>query len=337
MKGSAPRTAAFAGCVLASLIGPASPLFGQDPGDPLPPRRGPLEVREEFLPALPRLTLAARAADALPSGRTLVRLDLDWGSDFAGRAGYFIDGEHRTLALSARRGVGRGLTAGARLPLRYRGGGVLDALIDAVHGLGFPDGGRSLAPRGQLVLAARGPDGSLIEWQGEAGTGLGKLELEAQWSPRADAATGAARFALAGRVALPTGTGAFAGGGVEGALQVLGAAPLGRRVDLHAGLGGVVADQASFEGLTYERVRGYGFVALEWRVGRAWSLLAQADGASRLLTGIDTYPGLQSYLRLGVKRDVGRDWVLEGGFSENITEQQATTDAGFWLGASRRF
>jgi len=328
---------AGAGCALVFLLTLPSSLLAQASGAPGPPRRGPLEVREEFLPALPRLTLPARASDALPTGQTLLRFDIDWGSDFAGRPGYFIDGEHRTLGLSLRRGVARGLTAGFRLPLRYRGGGILDGLIDAVHSLGLPDGGRSLVPRGQLVVEARALDGRPVEWQGGSGTGLGKLELEAQWSPRADRTSGEARFALAGRVALPTGTGSFAGGGVEGALQLLGGAALGRRVDLHAGLGGVLADQLSFEGLIYERVRAYAFVALEWRVGQRWSLLAQADGASRLLTGIDTYPGIQSYLRLGAKRDVGGSWTLEAGFSENITEQQATTDAGFWFGASRRF
>lgn len=331
--GRARRTLRVAAAAGLWLLAPAAAARAQSSS--LPPARGPLEAREEFLPALPRLTLPARAADTLPVGRSLLRLDVDWGSDFAHRRGYLFDGEHSTLALSWRRGLARQLSLGLRLPLRYRGGGVLDGLIDAVHSLGLPDGGRGRVPRNQLTVLAFAPGGAPLQWQGRQGTGLGKLEIEAHWSPRA-AASGAAGFALAGRVALPTGTGVFAGGGVETAVQLLAGVALGRRARLHAGLGGVLSDR-SFEGLRYERLRAYLFAGLEWQLGQRWSLLLQADGASRLLEQVEDYPGFQSYVRLGAKRDVGRGWRLEAGVSENVTEQQATTDFGLWLGVSRRF
>jgi len=326
------------GCALAALLVLAWPPCVRA-GDPAEnPRRGPLEMREEFLPVLPRLALPARAAAVLPARRTLLRLDFDWGNDFASRGVYLFDGEHRTLALSLRRGLGHGLEVGLRVPLHYRGGGLLDGIIEGFHSaLDLPNGGRSRLPRDQLLVFAKSLDGDPLHWQGRPGTGLGNVEVEGVWASDAGRAAGAWSWGVLGRLALPTASGGFPSGGVEAGLQLLGRRALGGRVDLHAGLGGTLAEQTEVEGLPYERARGYLFVGLEWRVGRTWSLLAQADGAGRLLRDVEGWPGIQSYLRLGAKHDLGTRWRLEAAFTENITEQQATTDFGIWLGVARRF
>src|SRR5262245_57291277 len=101
-----------------------------------PERRGPFEAREGYLLAQRRLALSPLSPDPLTRGDWQLRLDLDWGNDFARRLrGYMIDGEHRALALSVRRGVTGSLTLGARLPLLWRGGGSLDGVADWIHGL----------------------------------------------------------------------------------------------------------------------------------------------------------------------------------------------------------
>ena len=46
---------------------------------------------------------------------------------------------------------------------------------------------------------------------------------------------------------------------------------------------------------------------------------------------------MQSYLRMGAKVDLARRWRLEAGFTENLEDQQATTDFGIFAGIVRRF
>lgn len=300
-------------------------------------RRGPFEAREGFLLAQRRLTLPALSPDPLARGETRVRLDLDWGNDFARRLGrYFIDGEHRSLALTLRRGVTRALTLGARLPLVWRGGGFLDRFADWIHKVGFPDNGRTFFPRDRLWVGAVAESGEAIVWGGGPGAGLGKLELEVKLAPlRAD--TSRASLALVGRTALPTGTGYFRGGGIEGGGQLVSAVALGERWDAYAGAGLTFAGERAAEGFEYPRSRPFGHLGLEWRFARRWSALAQIDGGGRLLTNVQDYPGMQSYLRLGLKWDVGERTRLEGAFTENLKNQQATTDFAVYMAVARRF
>ncbi len=301
-------------------------------------RRGPFEVRESFLFAQPRLSLPVVSADAIGRGRSTLRLDLDWGNDFARRLGsYFIDGEHRSLAVTARHGLGESWSVGVRLPVLWRGGGFLDGFADAVHKVGFPDNGRPAFPRNQLWVEARDAAGTQRAWSGYAGSGLGRLELEAALTPwRRPASRLAVGFS--GRVALPTATKAFAAAaGTETGLQALVAHGLGERFDFYAGAGVALGGSMEQEGFQYASQRVFGYLAFEWRFARGWSALAQVDGGSRLLEDVERYPGIQSYLRLGFKRDLGARTILEGGFSENIASQQATTDFGVVLGVRRRF
>jgi hypothetical protein len=302
----------------------------------LPARRGPFEAREEWLLAQPRLTLPALSPDPLGRGARLLRLDFDWGNDF-GRGGtrYFVDGEHRALAVTLGLGLTDSLSLGARVPLLWRGGGFLDRFADAIHTLGFPDNGRPLFPRDRLSVAAIDAQGRAIAWTG-SGAGLGKLELEAKLTPLRPLASRTA-FAVAGRVALPTGSGEFAGGGADAGLQALLALGIGERFDLYLGAGATFAGERRSQGFEYRRTRPFGHIALEWRFARLWSALAQADGGGRLLTNVPGYPGLQSYLRLGFKHDFGARTRAEAAFTENMKKQQATTDFGLYIALRRRF
>lgn len=301
-------------------------------------RRGPFEVRENFLFSQPRLNLPVVSPDPVGRGRSTLRLDLDWGNDFARRIdSYFIDGEHRSFAVTARHGLGESWSVGVRLPVLWRGGGFLDRFADAVHKLGFPDNGRPAFPRNQLSVAGRDAAGTPRTWSGSAGSGLGKLELETALTPwRRPSSRLAVGFS--GRIALPTATKAFSSAvGTETGLQALAAHGLGERFDVYAGVGMVRDAPAEQDGFQYASKRVFGHLAFEWRFARGWSALAQIDGGSRLLEDVKRYPGIQSYLRLGFKRALGARTVLEGGFSENIKSQQATTDFGIILGVKRRF
>jgi uncharacterized protein DUF3187 len=308
-------------------------------------RRGPLPSRDEWLLAQPMLTLPAAAPDPLGRRETELRLDGDWGSDFGwdgrfdatGAPTYLVDGEHRSLSLTVRHGVGAGITVGIRVPLLWRGPGKLDGVIDWWHRtLHFPDGGRSQFPDDRLRVVGRDRERP-IAWTGGEGAGLGNVELEAQdlLTGRDDA--GRWRIALALRVAVPTATGTYSGTGSGLGLQALAAHPLGSRVDVYLGAGAAFDTDDRFEGIAYERVRPQGFLALEARVTRGWSAIAQLDAAAGLVTNVDGYPGGTLYLRIGSKFGLGRAWMLEAGFTEGLIHQIAATDFGVMAAVARRF
>src|SRR5262245_52781174 len=136
---------------IAGAEGPAAEE--QSPAEKIAeePRRGPLEIHDEFLLAQPRLTLPAVSPDTLGRGETTVRGSFLWGNSFGwvqDQAGetpairdFLIDGESRTFDLTVTTGLLDDLDLGIRVPVRWRGGGVTDSIIDDFHeatkGLGF--------------------------------------------------------------------------------------------------------------------------------------------------------------------------------------------------------
>jgi hypothetical protein len=312
--------AALAACCLARTASAQSPS-----------RRGPLDVREEWLLAQQRLTLPAVSPDPLARGASDFRVAADWGSDWGirgpeGDLAYLVDGEHRTLSVEARRGLTGRLTLGVRVPLHWRGPGVLDGVIDWWHRLsGLPDNDRFLYPTGRFRVEGRDREGRPLAFTGRPGSGLGNLEASALLSLRADPDGKA--VALVGRIDLPTGSGPYASAGAHGGLQLVAAWPLARGLDLYQGLGATLASEEARDGIDYEPLRAHGFLVLEWRPARRLSLLAEANGSSRLVTNVVGYKPFQLHLRIGAKVDLGPRTRVEGGFVEGLSVQN-TTDFG---------
>jgi hypothetical protein len=142
---------------------------------------------------------------------------------------------------------------------------------------------------------------------------------------------------LIGRAGLPTGTGPFATGSVDLGLQLVAAKQLHRRWDLYAGVGGTWYSEKKIRGFRYEPLRAYGFLAVEWRPLRRWSVLVQSDMSTRLVDNVQDYPGFQWYLHVGAKYDLAPDTRLYLGFTENLVDQQSTVDIGIWAGLESRF
>jgi hypothetical protein len=321
--------------------GPAptpSPAVAEPVPSPPPLRRGPAEIRDEQVLAQSRLTLPALSPDTLGSGVSEVRAAFLWSNSFGWtqdvpgehpqERDFLVDGETATVDVTYRRGLSENVDVGGRLPLRWRGGGILDGLIDWYHDLvglrGRHDGDRPLFLRDAFRVEGSSTGGRPFSWDADTGFGLGNVELETRWrflrSP--DGLTAA----LAGRVGLPTGTRPFDGNGVSFGLQALGARRLGRAFDVFFGLGATVESAEEVRGVGYEPVRGHGFLAFEWRLGRSWSLVAETDAGTRLIRDIERYPGGHWIVNVGAKVDLSRRTRLELGFTENLMNQISTTD-----------
>ena len=127
---------AWSGLLFAQTAAPAD---GRGPEA----RRGPIEIYDDHVLAQGRLTLPAVAPTPLPAGTWTVDVSLLWSNTFSwtqdvrgeepGDRRFLMDGETQTVAATLRRGVGRNLDLGLRIPFQHRGGGTLDPFIDVWH------------------------------------------------------------------------------------------------------------------------------------------------------------------------------------------------------------
>jgi hypothetical protein len=326
--------------LLAFALLATTPAFAQS-GDV---RRGPTEIRDEQLLAQPRLTLPAVSPDTLPARRWSVTVSgllsnsFSWDQSESGEhpelRRYLIDGEALSGDLTVRRGLTDALEVGVRVPLRSRGGGVLDAAIDWWHELlNLPDGDRPDFERDAYRVEGLTRAEAPFAWP-HSGTGLGNVEVEARY--RVFEGEGDTSLALVTRAALPTTSGPYGGHGFGGGAQLVLAKRLGERFDLYAGAGATAQDGGPVEDIAFETVRAHGFLAIEWRPWRSVSLVAETNAASRLASDILHYPGTHWMLNVSGRFDLGRRTRLDLGFTENIASQQTTTDVALYAALGLR-
>jgi hypothetical protein len=325
--------------LLLCAVAPSAAALAQEAADAdpsRPPRRGPAEVRDEQLLAQPRLTLPAVSPETIGRGVWQVRISALWSNSFAWTQDqpgedptdrrFLIDGEAFTLDATIRRGLGRNVDVAARVPFRWRGGGVLDRFIDTWHRIfHLPNSNRPDFRRDAFRIEGLTTAGASFSLNDSQGGGLGDTEVQARWR-FLDGGSNRPSAAAVLRASLPTATGPFAGAGIGGATQVVLDAPLGTSWDLYLGAGLIVQDPGPVQGIEYATTRFDGFAAFEWRPGRRVSLVAETSAASRLVENIDSYPGLHWIVNVVGRMDITRHARFDVGFTENIKAQQATTD-----------
>ena len=308
--------------------------------------RGPAPIRDEHVLAQPRLTLPAVSTATTPAGRWTWTAAVLWSNSFSwdqdrpgeapGLRRYLIDAETLTLDATLRRGLRRDLDVALRVPFRWRGGGVMDPMIDWWHRVGgFPDGDRPDFRRDAFRVQGLTTDGSAWSWTPYAGSGLGDVELEARWRAL-DGGASAPSLAWIARASLPTGTGPFAGNGLGAGVQLVLSSPLGRRFALHAGAGGTAQDSGPVRGVAYRPARAHGFFAIEWMAARRLSLVVETDAATRLVRNVEHYPGTHWILNAAARIDLGAHRRLDLGFTENLIDQGSTTDFALHAAVSLR-
>jgi hypothetical protein len=313
---------------------------------PAEPPRGPIEIRDGQLLAQPRLTLPAVSPWTTPSGRWAVSVSglwansFSWTQDVAGETPedrrFLIDGEALVLDATVRRGVGRNVDVGLRLPLQWRGGGALDGVIDWWHRvLDVPDGDRGLFLKDAFRIQGKTEEGGTFNWDDSQGVGLGDLEAEGRWR-LAEGGREGASVALVGRLSLPTGTGPFEGNGVGAGGQLVVGVPLGEDFDAYTGVGVTVQEEGPVRGVRYSPARAHGFLALEWRPGRRLSLVVETNAASRLVENVDSYPGTHWIVNVTGRIDLSQRVRLDLGFTENLKSMLTTTDFALYFGLGFR-
>jgi hypothetical protein len=327
-----------------SLAAVAAGLADDSPA--LAPSDGPVEIRDEHVLAQGRLTLPPIAPDTLARGDWSFRVGLLWCNSFAWTQDvpgehpkdrrFLIDGETRTLDLVVARGIGRNVQVGVRLPLRWRGGGSLDGLIDGWHrAFGLPNGNRPAFLENAFRVEGVTREFTSFSWNDAQGTGLGNLELEGRWRVH-DGGPRGWRTAVAARVALPTGTGPFGDDQAGLGVQLVAAKRLAGRLDLFIGGGGLVQGSGPVRGIAYEPWRGHVFLVLDLRLFGGFHVLAETDAATRLIRDIDLYPGMHWITNVSGRVPLSSRARFEFGFTENFKNQMSTTDFGLHFGLALR-
>lgn len=312
------------------------------------PRRGPVEVRDPFLLAQPRLTLPATSPDTLGCGVTSLRAQFTsgnsfgWGQSESGETPadrqFLVDGESRTFEVLAMHGVTPDLDLGLRVPLHWRGAGWSDPLIDAFHELtsfATLDNMRGDFRENSFRIEGRTYGGDVFNANDDTGTGLGDIEAIGRWRFK-DGGRDGTSLAVVGRVTLPTGTGPFDAGGFGAGLQVVGARRVAPKLDVFAGVGGTWYSDTRDMGFTYEALRGQIFAAVEWRPFRTWSLVYEMDYTTALVDDVVRFHPQHFIMNLAAKVDVRPDTRLELGFIENFIHQQSTVDIAIYVGVEFR-
>jgi hypothetical protein len=302
---------------------------------------GPEEIRDEHLFAQPRLTLPPVSPHLNGAGRWTLRIaalcsnSFSWRQDAPGEQPavrqYLIDGEALSLDATVRRGLTRDLDVGLRIPVRSRGGGMLDGMIDAWHGFfHLPDDHRPEFRRDAFRMEGVTQDERPFSWTHRSGWGLGDAELETRWRLR-DGGRSGASVAVVARVSLPTGSGPFAGNGAGAGAQLVTSLPLDAHAWLYAGVGTTLQGRGPVAGVAYAPQRIHGFLAVEWRPWRRFSFVAETDAASRLVTNVEGYPGIHWILNVTGRIQLDRRSRIDLGFTENVMDQRSTTDFGLHL------
>ena len=264
-----------------------------------------------------------------------------WEQDVPGEdpshRSFLVDGETLTLDATVSRGLRRNLDVALRVPVRWRGGGVMDGMIDAWHSaFGFPDGGRPYFPRDVFQVEGTTTQGGTFSWTDQAGTGLGAVELATRWR-FVDAQRGST-FSRARRPRLPAhGERPLPGPRRPGpAPSSSSRRPSPGRSTSTPGSARRRRAAAPWAASSTRHCAGHGFVALEWRPWRGVSLVAETDAASRLVANIERYPGTHWMLNVTGRVDLGRRTRLDLGFTENIKNQLSTTDFALYTALALR-
>jgi hypothetical protein len=297
-----------------------------------------VEIRDEHVLAQGRLTLPAVAPEPVAEGRWVVHAawfesnSFSWAQDRPGESPrvrrFLVDGETATLALGLDRGLGPDLDAGLRLPVRWRGGGWMDVVIDTWHRWGgLPDGDRPAFRRDAFRVEGRTAAGRPFSWNAAHGAGLGLPEAVLRWR-LVDRDRDPWSVALVLRAQLPLGTGPYADDGAAGGAQLVAAHRLAGPLDLVVGAGATAQDPGPVRGIRYVPARGQAFLALEWRLSRGFALSGRTDYATRLVDDVDGYPGRHWTGHLTGRIALGERHALDLGFTENFIDQMSTTDFG---------
>jgi hypothetical protein len=291
---------------------------------------------------------AESSASVAPSGRLIVGLSQDIGSEYAVSKAtgeqITLDGESYRWTLSARYGLNETFEAGIDIPYILYGGGFLDGFIVDWHNtFGLPQGGRDTAPKDRLSYRYRknGVDKLVM---GQAGSGIGDISLSAGmklYDERAVTAHDALALRLS--VKLPTGDSSSlrGSGSTDVALSMCGSMNSFTEwgsLGLFGSVGGLAMTKGNVLADQQNNLAGFGTLGLGWGPTDWISFKVQFNAHTALYHGssLDELSKTALMLVVGGALRLPDGYLLDIGVSEDLAVTTAP-DVAFHLGLSKQF
>ncbi len=253
-----------------------------------------------------------------------------WAAANPGQTFLFADTETTRLDLTWLQPIDRRWGFQLDLPLLGHHGGVFDDVIAGFHQMfNYPDLGRPYAPvnRTQLMVAS----GAETRFHGGPfAPSLGDIVVTGLHAPVRENARDPAVM-LSAAVKLPTGAASrFAGSGSwDWSLGLHLARTWG---DFRGTFSGGHAWHGPWRGLRSVPIRNTfdAQLGLEWSISDNWAVVAQVARREQALATADRRTfGRPAYnLGTGFRWRPRATWLMEGGFFENLTEDQNSYDVG---------
>ncbi len=254
---------------------------------------GPLSVRNQHPAQSVVMQLEPDGARAVPADQTRLRMDLAYTSLFLAGSGngnsFRMDGETARFAWKALYGLGGGVEVGIEFPIGHASGGFLDDFVIDWHDtFGFPDQGRTNAPRDGFDVVARRGGREVYRLDEERGTLL-DIPIHVGWTPLPITAERPFGVKLRAGFELPTGNEdrGWSSGGIDTAFGISTEAEFGDFA-WHAHVAHTWTETpapARRDGFRFRDVTRAG-TGIEWALFDSASVLVQAEWETSTLRGL---------------------------------------------------
>jgi hypothetical protein len=297
---------------------------------------GPIVMRPQSPLTLFRVQPTPGTPEVLAPGQWQFGVFSSWNIYFAYEPGrYTIDAETLRFTLAATCGLDRRWDVGLNLPVSYRGGGVMDGLIEAVEkALGVPNMDRRRFPRDRYLIRLHGPGGQVLERSGAAsGWGLEDATLTLRYQiARGDEEEPALTAGLL--LKLPAGRqdALRSSAGFDFGLALSYGQRLGKRTHLYVNTAVIRYNSAEIAGIALHRVQASISACFEYRHSPRTSWLVQGMTLTAGAMHDGNLAKATYEITAGFKHLLSRQLLLEASLLENLFVFDNSPDFGVHLG-----
>lgn len=272
---------------------------------------------------------------ALPSQRSAdikqgisVTLHSDVATHFVSqeseRERVFFDGETQKHSVNIRWGLSPQWELSARIPSIKHNGGFVDSYVNRWHDFfGMSDGGRSTLPEDQIRFQFDGAEQQGLLDRSVSGQGDTTVELSYVSERQQE-------LQITSAVGYKASTGSsdrWLGSGADdlyGVTRFSGAHQENLPLYWHGQFGVTRVGQSALFGAQQKDWLWFTGLSAEWLLNDRWSLIAQLDSHSALLTSeLDALGKTAGILSLGLRRQLDRQWAFDVSFAEDIMVESA--------------
>lgn len=286
---------------------------------------GPIELDNQYPLALLHSSVRPNSPEVGDTGSYTGRLSFVWSSTFTPQAdSYFVDAETRVTELELATVPWDDIQLGVRVPLVWRGSGMLDEVIDWWHlRFGLPKGQRDKFEQNKYRIQGTNDGGQFFSLD-EEGLRFGDVSLYGKLL-LSEGGESAPAWALTSSFRLPTGGSQYGQDGVDIELGTTLSKRWGWFI-VYTGAQYIFYQDVSEQALRYERHHFGGFLHSEVELYDELSFHLGLLLESALLENVSRFPDYSFYLDTGFTYELSESLLLELLVRENPSPRYGTTD-----------